>query len=87
MMTATKAAPTTDLERLEKKFSSLLADLLAAGHQSKWAVVSEDGVMAVFEDFGSAYSAARNKLDGAPFIVQQIQPRDHAEKITRLRWA
>lgn len=75
-----------DLERLVKKFSALLPDLLAAGHVRRWVVVGDEGVLDVFDDFGDACTTARARLKDAPFIVQRVQPRGHFEKLTRLGW-
>ncbi len=76
-----------DLERLVNRFDALLPDLLRDGHEKQWAVISDDGLFCIENDFGRAYQAGRKKFMPRPFIVQQIFPWDHVAKITRLRTA
>jgi hypothetical protein len=76
-----------DLTRLVARFDVLLPDLLREGHENRWAVVSDDGLLCIDGDFGRACETGRSKLDGRPFVVQQVLPRDRVAILTRLRTA
>jgi hypothetical protein len=76
-----------DLRRLVARFDTLLPDLLQGGNENRWAVISDDGLVCIDSDFGHACETGRSKLDGRPFVVQQVLPRDRVAIITRLRTA
>ncbi len=65
----------------------MLSDLLRGGHEKRWAVISDDGLLCVESDYGRAYETGRAKFMNQPFIVQQILPRDYVATISRLRMA
>jgi hypothetical protein len=76
-----------DLERLVGRFDAMLQDLLEGGHEKRWAVFSDDGLLCIESDYGRAYETGRAKFMNRPFIVQQILPPGYVARISRLRMA
>jgi hypothetical protein len=76
-----------DLERLVRHFDAILPGLLGGGHEKRWAVFSDDGLLCIESDYGRAYETGRAKFMDRPFIVQQILPRDYVARISPLRMA
>jgi hypothetical protein len=54
-----------------------LPRLLAEGHQGRFALVHGQEVVSIWDTFGDAYQAGRERFGlGVPFIAQPIDPRD-----------
>jgi len=78
---------TADLTALKAKFDQERQRLLDEGHVGKWAVVTQEGVLAVLNDYQDAYMKASAEAPGDEYLIQQVLPEDPVETVQLVHWS